>query len=1292
MWDELRASITETIKQNGSNEITGNILQNVLLTMVSALGENAQMAGEATPTTNPGTPDNKVFYVAQQPGVYSNFGGYTLQSGTIAFLFWDSEQWLATTVTIGELNAIAVIKDWNGNTLSITNKSVQLPNPLFSDVLSAAQGGETLVQALAKKANLASPALTGSPTAPTPAQNAAGTRIATVGFVRDYIAGGGGSSGEPNVIEIIYGYNNQPLPVINKAVHLPSVSGANVDIGGVDLNTVLQTIENTLSQKANAADVYTRTQSDALFFTQEDATYWLNLKADLYSPAFRGIPTAPTAANDNVPTQIATLQYVINKIAEAGSGGDVNKIEKIYAYGPNATEVEVTEREAWLPNVPSTAVIVEGVGADLDAVLQSMLQSISNRAMKNNASLTGTPTAPTPTASSPDNQIATKKYVLDNAASGGNVRSNWQQNNPAADNYVENRTHYLQSSQLVFTAAPVDITPQAGFGGGMTRGSMTLTRGKFYSVTISDGVTTYVKAESLRPKQDSNGNWYLSRGWEVTTAPGAPQGTDAFLVWDNGSGSVAIALTAAQSGQMEVNVKELAYVKLPLGYIPDEVANVDLTGYAKETWVSDNYVAKETGKGLSTNDFTSTEKTKLAGIEAGAEKNVQGDWTQNDTTADDHIKNRTHYVEFVSTSVVWNQSGCSVGSGTTSPGGYPATFNMTIGDKYNVTISQGSTSKTYEGLTAEYDNAFNGVALRKNWSDSTGMSDTDTDAVLIVAQADNVVLRSADIYGENCTVQVSEVTEIVHKLDPKYLPDINQLESVTTQESGVSGGTNVVTFTQTNGTQTSFNVKNGEKGDTGATGATGPQGATGPTGPQGPKGDDGVSLGEVALTQEVTQETDKVPSDKAVYDAIETMDKQVPTAFYGSNTGSLVGPVVTEYNVVDYPNLNPALSDEIAILIHNINMPNAYNIAGQSDTLHMESSDGNNSITIGIYTGAAQVRIASKVNGTSYAYTNYPYSNSFLGREIIIGLNFKKGTIRVYCGGVELTSNTYPIARIPDLTTISKVTVRGLNGSNDFSYIGIMNYIPAPNLAASIFSLYPEDIRISKFYSDSFGSDAYDLNTVFGNGFTYSNKSADSVTFARTSAGTNCVMNITAMAVTNYTDHYWLRTADLEITSGSMLFRGLGQSTNSGYPTDVYSYDGTFLGTTTNSGIELGVGIYKLVLVARADTAVNAGTAVMIANVTNNVTGVLSNLKHKNVGYVLEFMPQTFRGTHFVMPSGDKLLKSSTLNIRSNIVYPKLTTDTYVQYNGQLKLGANGQIYMGYINGTTNVWKQINNS
>ena len=51
----------------------------------------------------------------------------------------------------------------------------------------------------------------------------------------------------------------------------------------------------------------------------------------------------------------------------------------------------------------------------------------------------------------------------------------------------------------------------------------------------------------------------------------------------------------------------------------------------------DGKVDVETGKGLSSNDFTNALKTKLDGIAAGAQVNVQSDWTQTDTTADDYI-------------------------------------------------------------------------------------------------------------------------------------------------------------------------------------------------------------------------------------------------------------------------------------------------------------------------------------------------------------------------------------------------------------------------------------------------------------------------------------------------------------------------------------------------------------------------------------------------------------------------------------------------------------------------------
>lgn len=53
-----------------------------------------------------------------------------------------------------------------------------------------------------------------------------------------------------------------------------------------------------------------------------------------------------------------------------------------------------------------------------------------------------------------------------------------------------------------------------------------------------------------------------------------------------------------------------------------------------------NKVDKVPGMGLSSNDYTTAEKTKLAGIEAGAEANVQSDWNTSDATSDAYIQNK----------------------------------------------------------------------------------------------------------------------------------------------------------------------------------------------------------------------------------------------------------------------------------------------------------------------------------------------------------------------------------------------------------------------------------------------------------------------------------------------------------------------------------------------------------------------------------------------------------------------------------------------------------------------------
>ena len=49
-------------------------------------------------------------------------------------------------------------------------------------------------------------------------------------------------------------------------------------------------------------------------------------------------------------------------------------------------------------------------------------------------------------------------------------------------------------------------------------------------------------------------------------------------------------------------------------------------------------VDKVSGKGLSSNDYTDSEKTKLAGIATGAQKNVQPNW--NASTGDGAILNK----------------------------------------------------------------------------------------------------------------------------------------------------------------------------------------------------------------------------------------------------------------------------------------------------------------------------------------------------------------------------------------------------------------------------------------------------------------------------------------------------------------------------------------------------------------------------------------------------------------------------------------------------------------------------
>ena len=88
----LEQAVKDAIKQNGRQEITGDVLQNVILGVIQVLGDGCRCRGMARPDTNPRNPDNNVFYFAKKAGTYTHFGEeFTLDGTTLNLIIWNGE-------------------------------------------------------------------------------------------------------------------------------------------------------------------------------------------------------------------------------------------------------------------------------------------------------------------------------------------------------------------------------------------------------------------------------------------------------------------------------------------------------------------------------------------------------------------------------------------------------------------------------------------------------------------------------------------------------------------------------------------------------------------------------------------------------------------------------------------------------------------------------------------------------------------------------------------------------------------------------------------------------------------------------------------------------------------------------------------------------------------------------------------------------------------------------------------------------------------------------------------------
>lgn len=79
----LKDAIANVIKTNGNNEITGQLMQNTLLSIINHFGSGAIFLGVAQPNTVPLNNDVVGFYIANVNGVYVNFDSYNLQNNDL---------------------------------------------------------------------------------------------------------------------------------------------------------------------------------------------------------------------------------------------------------------------------------------------------------------------------------------------------------------------------------------------------------------------------------------------------------------------------------------------------------------------------------------------------------------------------------------------------------------------------------------------------------------------------------------------------------------------------------------------------------------------------------------------------------------------------------------------------------------------------------------------------------------------------------------------------------------------------------------------------------------------------------------------------------------------------------------------------------------------------------------------------------------------------------------------------------------------------------------------------------
>lgn len=147
-YDQIKDSIKAVIKENGNYEITGNVLQTVLLSMVDTLGPEYQFLGIATKSTVPVVVEGNSFYITTEVGTYTNFknsGNTSITVNKLGILTsTNGTAWGFTPIFIGVSKGSGeVFNDYVNNAATGDNSHAEGLNTTASGDNSHAEGART---------------------------------------------------------------------------------------------------------------------------------------------------------------------------------------------------------------------------------------------------------------------------------------------------------------------------------------------------------------------------------------------------------------------------------------------------------------------------------------------------------------------------------------------------------------------------------------------------------------------------------------------------------------------------------------------------------------------------------------------------------------------------------------------------------------------------------------------------------------------------------------------------------------------------------------------------------------------------------------------------------------------------------------------------------------------------------------------------------------------------------------------------------------------------------------------